>query len=243
MLRSKLSIPVFALALLFANGLTFDTAGHAARPGAQDEEKSLDVERYPNEPLELVELKVGEQPVKDKLTAKARRNDEGLDTVRFKEKEGWFKRVSARLRNVSGRPVTGLRAYLYFKSNATQALFRMPLMRSKTLTGGGLQPGAEIELTVSDQSWEQTADILRQSGADAELSSVTFSVESVMFGDDTQWHRGKLLRRDPHTPGRWEPAGAKAAAAIDKLGRQARPTTVAFKPGAARRGLRRPLSA
>jgi len=34
----------------------------------------------------------------------------GLDTVKFKEKEGWFKHLKVRLRNVSGKPIYGLRA-------------------------------------------------------------------------------------------------------------------------------------
>ena len=74
MKRSRLSALLVTLAVLVVPGLRFDPIGHARKSPGQDIEKSLDIERYANEPLELIELKVGEQPVKDRITIKSRRN-------------------------------------------------------------------------------------------------------------------------------------------------------------------------
>ena len=232
MMRAKSNIPLLVLSLVFATSLLFVAIGHANRTTAQDTEKSLDIERYPNEPLELVDLKVGEQPVKDKIMAKFKRGDEGLDSVKFKEKEGWFKRVSARLRNVSGKPIIGLRAFLYFKPAGSQTLFSLPLTRSRQVKGGALEPGAEIDLTVSDQLWNLTASMLKQQGLDANQSSVTLSVESVQFDDNLQWHRGLLLRRDPNEPNRWNPIGMQATARGSQLKQAAHAATGAAQPQA-----------
>jgi hypothetical protein len=91
---------------------------HAGNASAQDADKTLDMERYPNEPLALVDIKIGEQPVKDKIARKSRTPDEGLDTVKFRERNDWHRRVWLRLRNVSGEAIISLRAYLYFQPPA-----------------------------------------------------------------------------------------------------------------------------
>jgi len=77
MLRSRLSFPFAALMVVIAASLLFVSMGYANNPSAQDAEKTLDIERYPNEPLELVDLKVGEQPVKDKTSIKTMIQQQG----------------------------------------------------------------------------------------------------------------------------------------------------------------------
>jgi len=209
--RSRQTVTLIALLLVAAAGLLLGATGHAGKSAGQDAEKSLDIERYADEPLELVDLRVGAQPVKDKVELKTRRNREGLDSVRFKESEGWSRRVAARLRNVSGRPITGLRAFLYFQPPGSRGLFSLPLARSRQPgQRGPLAPGAEIDLSVSEEAWARTAEMLRQQGADPERAAVTLSVESVMFGDDLQWNRGQLLRRSPDNPNLWTAVGFAA---------------------------------
>src|SRR5712692_3771996 len=71
---------------------------------SQDNQKSLDIERHANEPLELVDLKVSEHSVKSKIKIKVKHRHgdqgrEGLDNVEFQDQHDWFKRVRVRLRN------------------------------------------------------------------------------------------------------------------------------------------------
>jgi hypothetical protein len=119
MKRSRLSL-LLITAVVLANGLVFHTLSHAGRAPAQvSDDKSLEIERYANEPLEIVEITVAEKSLKRDIKLKLRDNNSkwGLDTVKFKEKEGWFKHLKVRLRNISGKPIYGLRAGLDFKPN------------------------------------------------------------------------------------------------------------------------------
>jgi hypothetical protein len=192
--------------VVLASGLVFYTFGHAGKAPPQDADKSLDIERYANEPLEMVEITVGEKSLKRDIKLKLRDNNSkwGLDSVKFKEKEGWFKHLKVRLRNVSGKPIYGLRAGLDFKPNNERMLFRLPLVWSRDLSKKPLQPGEEIDLEVADYSAKRTADRMIPYGANAETSSVSFSIDDAYFSDDLMWSRGVLLRRDPGNPRKWD---------------------------------------
>jgi hypothetical protein len=233
----KYSRPTVVFVSFAAVGLLFTYIGHARKSSAQEADKSLDIERYANEPLELVDLKVSEQSIKSKIKVKHRNGDqgrEGLDKVEFQDQHDWFKRVRIRLRNVSGKPIVALQAYLYFKPTPAQDRFSVSLVSSKRLGLGGaaLGPGDEIELTVNEQSWSMTASILRQYGVDANLGSVTLSEDIVAFSDDLQWSKGHLLHRDPNTPNRWIPIDTASPAGSSRLKAPAQFTSVAFRPNA-----------
>lgn len=207
---SKFNIPRLVLLLVIATGLLYASIGQASKPTAEDAEKTLGIERYPHEPFEFVDIKVGELSVKDKLTTTYRKTGGvGLDSVKFIESDGWFKLLSVRVKNVSGQPINGIRASLFFNPPDTRILYSLPLTRFRQSKGGPLQPGAELDFTVSEQAWNLTAEMLKQHGVNAEQASVTFSVESVIFGDGSQWSRGHLLRRDPDHPEMWRPLDMK----------------------------------
>src|SRR5438067_10732080 len=86
----------------------------------QDQEKWLGIERYRNQPVEIVDIKIRGNSVRDKVKTKIRdnRNNPVLDEVKFREQVDWFKNVSVRLRNVSDRSVCGLNTELYFEANS-----------------------------------------------------------------------------------------------------------------------------
>jgi hypothetical protein len=196
MKTSRMSTPLVVLVLVLAAVILPVVVGHARKLLAQDIEKSLDIERYPNEPFLLVELKVSDKSIKSKIAPRQRRGDEGLDNVKFKESPEWFRRVSITLRNTSDKPITGLQAYLYFKVPGSITLFGVGLDASTKLKRGVIEPGDEVDLTVGDRRWNLTADILKQHGADVNLAAVTLSIERVWFSKDLQWSKGHLLRRD-----------------------------------------------
>src|SRR5438132_8307489 len=129
---------LFALLVLaIALGLLFKAGSHPATPQAGqsmqsptvDAEKSLDIERYPNEPLALVDLLIRQNSVKSGIRFKSKDNISqwALDNVRFKEKEDWFKNVKIRLKNVSDRPIYGVDADLYLKHPSMRMLFGISL--------------------------------------------------------------------------------------------------------------------
>ena len=207
-------------------GMLIYSLGHAS----QDTEKSLDIERHPNEPLELVDLKVNDQSVKSKIRAKFRRGDDGFDNVRFRETDDWSKRVKVRLRNVSGKTIVGFQAYLYFKPTNSEVLFSASLKGSKKLEGTILAPGDEIEADVDLGSWDRAIARLTQYGGDPNSAEVSLSVGIVAFSDGLQWHKGHVLRTDPDNPNRHIPVETKRPPGISRLYQTSQPRfeTVAF---------------
>src|SRR5258705_8571294 len=59
----------------------------------QESERTLDIERFASEPLELVEMKVRDQSIKDKIKTKSRSNGKGLVRVTFTAEQGWLRHL------------------------------------------------------------------------------------------------------------------------------------------------------
>jgi hypothetical protein len=174
---------------------------------AQEAEKVLMIERHSYEPVQLVALRIGTQSVTDRIRMNFRvpKSKDGLDRVSFKETDDWFKRVSVTLRNTSTKPVYGLRTYLYFKHPSERMVFSVPLTLSRKLRDDPLQPGAEIEMTVSPDQMNKTIETAMVYGVDASRTEVTFLVDGVWFNEKLQWSNGTLVEPDPTTPNKWIP--------------------------------------
>ena len=204
--KSHLWVTLIVLLLALAVWIG-NNASHAVATSTQEPDRVLEIERYPNEPLQLVNLKIGQQSVKDHIKQKFQ--DSGskwsTDSVKFKERDDWVKRVSITLRNTSGKPVYGLQGFLFFKPPGFPMIFSLTLTSSKALHQNPLQPGEEIELTVGPGSLNHTLDDIKYRGAEVSSAVVSFSLDTVIFSDDSQWYRGKLLRPDPSVPDKWVP--------------------------------------
>ncbi len=177
--------------------------GVALQSTVQDADKSLDIERFADEPLEMVELKIGTQSLKDRIATKfPRQNGVGIDTISFKERDGWFRQLQVKLRNVTSKPIYGVRAHLYFRPSGSDTLYSLPITGFTQLGQGVVEPGAEITLVVTEQAWTLTADILKTHSVNPDLVPVSFGIDVVQF-DDLQWSKGRMLRKDPQNPNRW----------------------------------------
>ena len=220
MKHSHLTTLFVTFAVVVVAGLVFYSIGHARKSLAQDAEKSLNIERHANEPLELVEIKVSDQSVKNKINSKYRNGDEGregADVVKFNDRDDWSKRVRVTLRNVSGKSIVGLQAYLYLKPPSLQVLFSITLKRSTQVERAVLEPGDEVEMAVDEGSWDRALNRLKQNGLDASMAAVTLSVENVLFSDGLLWDRGHLLQRDPLNPNRRNVIGTKSPPGVSRL--------------------------
>lgn len=226
-----------ALALFVVmTGLVIAYKGHASTQPVQDAERALDIERYPNEPTELVSIRVSGQSLKDKVRRKSRSgiNNWGLDTVKFRERDGWVKHLRIRLRNVSGRPIYGLRAGLHFEHASVKMLFSLPLAWSRDLKQEPLQPNDEIELEVTNLLFNRAMERMKPYGVDANSSTVSFSVDDAYFSDDLMWSRGALLRRDPNNPNQWRAVEQTAPKESSQLKKTTGFQPVSFKPATAK---------
>jgi len=204
--KSHLWVTVFVLLLALAAWVGNETS-RTAPVRAQEADKVLEIERYPDEPLQLVNLRIGTQSVKDRIKVKFKDNASkwGIDRVTFKEREDWFKRVSITLRNTSDKPVFGVQGFLYLKPLGFPMIFSLPLTASRELRHYSLLPGAEIELTVTPGMLNYTLEDLKYRGAQVSTADVSFSLDAVIFSNELQWYRGKLVRPDSEVPGNWVP--------------------------------------
>lgn len=168
---------------------------------AQDADKSLNIERYNDEPLQLVGLKIGNQSITDKIPVDAHHNSVGIDTITFKQRDGWFRNLEVKLRNISGRPIYGVSSHLYFRPSEAKTLYSLPLAGFTQSGQGVLEPGGEITLTVTEQAWAVTAEILKHYDVDPDKSVVSFGIDIVQFSDNEQWSKGRMLRLNPPPPG------------------------------------------
>lgn len=203
MKNSRVNPRLVVLLLALGTLLLSVLSGHVLKSSAQDTERSLDIRRNADEPLELVEIRISDQSVKDRLKVKSRYGDEGrrgLDTIKFQDKLDWFNRMRVRLRNVSGQTIVGFQAYLYFKPPGSETLFGTNFKGEKQLEHTLLAPGAEIEIMLDKGSFARTLISLKQYGFEPDSAEVTFSVGIVAFGDGLEWHKGHKLRVDPDNP-------------------------------------------
>jgi len=171
-------------------------------------EKTLEIQRYPNEPMQLVDLKVSGQSVKDRIAKKTQLagSDWFTDAVSFTENDDWYKRVSLTFRNVSDKPVLGVMAILLFKPATDKTLYSLQLFPSRNLRANPLQRGEEVQLNVNDDArLQSTLQIMKTAGVDVNQCEVSFSLDGVGYNEQLQWYRGKLLRPDPTTPNKWIP--------------------------------------
>jgi hypothetical protein len=209
-----LLVLALALALLFkaaspvGAGLAFNSIARSPASQSQDDEKSLSIERYANEPLELVDLKIRENSVKNNIKSKVKdsHNKTVLEDVKFKETDDWFKNVKVRLRNVSGRPIYGLKASLYFRPGEARMMFEMALTPKelRNLFQQPLQPGDEIDLNINEASFNKGMRYLIQYGVDASQCSVILAVDTAYFSNDFGWSQGAFIRRNPNNPKNWD---------------------------------------
>ena len=174
----------------------------------------MDIARHADEPFGIVDIKVGDRSLRKNISVKYRNGDEnreGLDKVDFRGKGDWCKLLHVTLRNISGRPIVTLQAYLYIKPPGSEVWFGANLEQTLQQI---VEPGADIELTVNEGSWARAEERMKRRGADGRSATVMLSVENVAFSDDLMWDRGRLHQRDPQNRSK--------GSVIDKKKHQAR---------------------
>ena len=187
--------------------------GNESKPvQAQELDRVLEIERYPNEPLQLVGLKIGTQSVKENIKVKFKDNQSkwAIETVSFEEDGDWVKRLSITLRNTSDKPIYSVLSQLTLKPLGYPMLFGLYLTHGRKLATEPLQPGAEIQLFVEQKSLDDTLKNAKEQGADLRGAVASFSVDMVSFSEKSRWYRGNLVQPDPDVPNKWVPVSGSS---------------------------------
>lgn len=213
-MNRQLSLFTISAAILILVGLTLYSTAFSPRSLAQHGRKSLDIVRHADEPLDLIDLKVGTRSLKAKIKSKFRqpeRPSAGLDNIEFDDIDDWFKRLNVSLRNKSGRRITGLTAYLYLRPPNGQRLFSVTLTGiSGELEHTVLEPGDEVQIIVDEASLNDAIMWLRAYGGDPNTATASLSVEMVAFDDGRMWNRGSMVGKDRKNPMKWIPVPSKS---------------------------------
>lgn len=156
-------------------------------------------------------MKIGDQSVKSRIKSKWRRGDDGYDEATFTAAEDWPKNIRLRLRNISGKQLTGFQAYIYLKPPAGQLMFSVDLKGPGTtrLEHTALAPGQEIEAEVDPDSWDRAIIRFAQYGGELVTAEVRLSIGLVGFPEGLYWRNGRMIRQDPNNPNRYIPAETK----------------------------------
>lgn len=168
-------------------------------------ERKLQIQRYPDEPMQLTDLRISGESVKDRIAQlKTYENKWSTDSVSFNDTEDWYKRVSFTYKNVSDKPVRGVRAFLFFKA-ADGKMFMVQLTSLSDLWKNALQSGEEVELILSDIELAKLLPAIQEQGVDLNRCAVSFSLDTAIYGEKLWWDRGHLLHPDPTQPNKWIP--------------------------------------
>ena len=136
---------------------------------------------------------------------------------RLAASDDWLERPVVQVENTSGRPIRYLVVEVSFpgaESSGQQPLFLLahgqaPGRKPAPKAAGALQPGAKVNLTVSQNGCSGARSPLQAgTGRPSSGSRPTSQINAVVFEDGTAWVGGMLYVADSSNPRRWNPVGA-----------------------------------
>jgi len=168
----------------------------------QTQERILKKGPFPNEPLNVVSIKVRGKPVES--------------DKKFVEEDDWLKGLTIKLKNVSNKPIIFIEISLRFPATEerpdgpepsyvrTLRYGREPSPDALTLPDQPkpVMPNDTVEINLTDEDHETINAALVQLGYQRS-KYVKMLLRTVIFDDDTMWRAGEILHRDPIEPGRW----------------------------------------
>ncbi|HEX8196608.1 MAG TPA: hypothetical protein VF571_10515, partial [Pyrinomonadaceae bacterium] len=194
----------FALVMSFAvASILLIASANENSVSAQDVERSLDIERYNNEPYEIVNVYVGGKSIKDKIKSKIKYGQEGLDNAKFKDKNGWYNHIKVRVRNISQNQIISIAGSLMLEHPALPASFGLPITSTRDLNQEPLKPGEEIDLNANEKFINLTKEFFLKNGADENVPVVRVLIDNVLFTKTYLWRKGGYRRIDPNNPDKW----------------------------------------
>lgn len=152
---------------------------------------------FPNEPLEILELKVKEKSIQ-------------LDS-RIKESNDWMNGLKFKVRNISGKNIVYFVVYLVFPETKSD----QPIMAYRLRYGADpktphqpneektLAPNEETEFVISGNTYEKLKRFVERRIPLTSINVAVIDIGMVVFDDDTAWATGGFMRRDPANPLRW----------------------------------------
>jgi hypothetical protein len=170
----------------------------AQAPDAKGEtrDRELKISATSNEPLEIFNLRIGDQPI--------------VFDEKFRAGDEWVKELTFDVRNVSDRTITYFAFGVIIPSNNPKtapgsapmfsygANTRFPDVPATVR----MAPGDTVHVTYSEDLYKMFQSMCRHLEVSV-VTEITLRMEGAMIDDDTLWSLGKLLRRNPSNPVAW----------------------------------------
>lgn len=194
-------VPLYPLVLLACSLLP--SAGAAPQTGQRRVDKSTELLRVP-EPIEVLEVLVKGRPV--------------LMGQPFPAADDWLRGLTLKLRNISALTVGYVELQLEAIPPApAQERVRLPLKRGRVpvtpsptteatpLSGSDewIGPGDYFHLTLKDAVYDFAVGARPQAGGGRFFERAKLRLSHVVFAGDRAWRAGRISRRDPVNPLRW----------------------------------------
>jgi hypothetical protein len=224
------AVQFFALVMTFVSSMLLIISANVNSVSAQDVERSLDIERYKNEPYEIVDVYVDGKSTKDKIKSKIKYGQEGLDNAKLKNKNGWYNYIKIRVRNTSSNQIISIAGSLMLEHPALPASFGLPITTSRDLNQEPLKPGEEIDLQAEEKFINKTKDFFLKNGANENVPVVRVIIDNVLFTKTYLWRKGGYRRIDPNNPDKWITIETPSPPEIRQNSKYSNPASSIFKP-------------
>ena len=157
---------------------------------------------YPNEPIELTDLKVGGKPV---LLSQG--IDVGTD---------WLNGLEWKIKNISKKNILTIELYLLFPdievrggkpfAHAMRYGYdpKLPPNYNNSVVTEPLKPNESVSFLISETNFTAIKPLLESKIPLADLRHLQIRFELIVFDDDTAWSLGEEMRRSPGSL-RWAP--------------------------------------
>lgn len=181
--------------LLFVITITILSVTPMQAEGVQQFESRLEKRTYANEPLKIVDLRVG---------SKELQFDED-----FLGDTDWITKVEVKLKNTSTLQITHLQINLQLpqgKESALSVPFAIagsPTHLPEVQPTFQLNPGDTLILKFNSKFLQKLKEKAAQIGH-RELNRLILSIERVVFSDNTLWQYGYIHRRNSNNPLQWD---------------------------------------
>jgi hypothetical protein len=165
------------------------------------------------EPVKIAKLKIKGRPV-------------GIDQ-KFLEDDDWLKGFTISIKNTSKKTITAITIDLNFprpqddwsqqlqdETSEEKLSYSYPLQYGylpffeKTTPGPGIppfiKPGEAVEIKLSDETYSYLKERLKKQDYPTSIKEIIVTLRSVAFDDDTMWHSGMEIRRNPNDPKKWD---------------------------------------
>jgi hypothetical protein len=166
----------------------------------QDKETIIKKESYPNEPIELVALRIKEKQVRVSES--------------FAGDRDWYKNISLSAKNISGKTIVYLELELEIPESGTMerpvvipfVFGELPTEASSIINmpaSKRILPNEIRKLELTDSMKDFITNHLMNHNVDM-VSEAKLNIVLVVFDDGLAWKNGQTLQQNPRNPREWK---------------------------------------